>query len=207
VPAGAAITVGGNFTWTPTEAQGPNSYTFDVVVSDGLLSDSETITVTVTEGNVAPVLGAIGNQTVAEETLLTFTATATDHDIPAQTLTFSLGNGTSGAVPAGAAITSGGNFTWTPTEAQGPGNYTFDVVVSDGSLTDSETIEITVNSVYVDWDIDGNGCIDIFDLALVGLSWMQTGTPGWIREDVDNDGKVDIFDLAIVGLHWWEGCP
>jgi hypothetical protein len=110
-------------------------------------------------------------------------------------------------VPAGAAITSGGNFTWTPTEAQGPGNYTFDVVVSDGSLTDSETIEITVNSVYVDWDIDGNGCIDIFDLALVGLSWMQTGTPGWIREDVDNDGKVDIFDLAIVGLHWWEGCP
>jgi len=57
------------------------------------------------------------------------------------------------------------------------------------------------------WDINRDGCIDIFDLGLVGLSWMQTGTPGWIREDVNNDGSVDIFDLAIVGLHWWEGCP
>ena len=28
---------------------------------------------------------------------------------------------------------STGVFTWTPTEAQGPGSYTFDVIVSDGS--------------------------------------------------------------------------
>ncbi len=33
-------------------------------------SDSESITVTVNEVNVAPVLGAIGNQTVDEQTLL-----------------------------------------------------------------------------------------------------------------------------------------
>ena len=50
------------FTWTPTEAQGPGSYTFDVVVSDGSLTDAETITVTVSEVNVAPVLGAIGRR-------------------------------------------------------------------------------------------------------------------------------------------------
>ena len=56
----------GVFTWTPTEAQGPGSYTFDVIVSDGTLTDSETITITVSEVNVAPVLDAIGNQTVDE---------------------------------------------------------------------------------------------------------------------------------------------
>ena len=75
----------------------------------------------------------------------TFTASATDHDLPAQTLTFSL----SGA-PAGATIgAASGVFTWTPTEAQGPGVYTFDVVVSDGVTTTSQTIAITVNEVNV----------------------------------------------------------
>ena len=65
---------------------------------------------------MAPVLAAIGPQTVAEETLLTFTATATDSDLPAQPLTFSLAD-----APAGASIDpASGVFTWTPTEAQGP---------------------------------------------------------------------------------------
>ena len=42
------------------------------------------------------------------------TATASDADLPAQTLTFTL----AGAVPAGAAITTGGVFTWTPEKAR-----------------------------------------------------------------------------------------
>ncbi|MFC1875320.1 Ig-like domain-containing protein [Chloroflexota bacterium] len=146
-PAGASINSStGEFSWTPTEAQGPGSYTFDVVVTDNgdpALSDSEEITVTVNEVNLPPVLGSIGDKTIDEESLLSFTATATDPDIPPNTLTFSL----SGAVPTGASITSGGDFSWTPTEAQGPGSYTFDVVVSDGALTDSETITVTVNEV------------------------------------------------------------
>src|SRR5690606_667490 len=77
-PTGASINaVTGVFTWTPTEAQGPGNYTFKVRVSDGTLTDEEEITVTVNEVNTAPVLAAIGNKTVDEETLLTFTAIAT----------------------------------------------------------------------------------------------------------------------------------
>src|SRR5205823_6881799 len=87
-----------------TEAQGPGSYTFDVVVSDGSLSDFETITVTVAEVNVAPVLGAIGSKNVDEETNLAFTASATDHDIPANTLTFSLANGTTSCLSVTSCI-------------------------------------------------------------------------------------------------------
>ena len=118
-PAGAVIDpVTGVFTWTPTEAQGPGSYTFDVVVTDDgtpNLNDFETITVTVNEVNVAPVLGAVGDQTTDEQTLLTFTATATDADIPVNTLTFSLSG-----EPVGASIDPNtGVFSWTPTEAQG----------------------------------------------------------------------------------------
>ncbi len=137
VPAGASITPAGVFTWTPTTA---GSFTFDVVVSDGNGgTDSETITVTVTAANVAPVLGAIGAKSIIAGQQLTFTATATDANIPAQPLTFSL-NG----APTGASITLAGVFTWTPATA---GSYTFDVRVSDGNGgTDSETITVTVTS-------------------------------------------------------------
>ena len=148
IPAGASIDpTTGVFTWTPTGAQ-VGTHTFDVCVSDGALSDCETITVTVNGVNAAPVLAPIGNKTVDELTELTFTATATDPDMPAQQLTFSLENGASGQVPAGASIDPAtGVFTWTPTEAQGPGTYTFDVCVSDGTLSDCETITVTVNEV------------------------------------------------------------
>ena len=46
----------GLFSWTPTEAQGPNFYNFSVCISDGSLDTCEAITVTVSEVNVAPVL-------------------------------------------------------------------------------------------------------------------------------------------------------
>ena len=104
----------------PTEAQGPGVYAVTVSVLDNVtqLTDSETIQVTVNEVNLAPVLNAIGNRTVIAGNMVAFTATATDADLPANTLTFSLDPG----APAGAAITAGGNFTWTPTIAQAPGN-------------------------------------------------------------------------------------
>ncbi len=79
---------------------------------------------------------------------MTFTASATDADVPANRLLFSLSG-----EPAGASIDpNSGVFTWTPTEAQGPNSYTFDVVVTDDgtpNLADSESITVTVNEVNV----------------------------------------------------------
>ena len=83
---------------------------------------------TVTSINDAPVLAPIGAKSIDEGTLLSFTATATDVDLPANTLTFSLDAG----APAGASIDPAtGVFTWTPTEAQGPGVYPVTVRVTD----------------------------------------------------------------------------
>ena len=97
--------------------------------------------------NVAPVLTAVpATATIDEEVAYSFDANATDHDVPAQTLTFSLG----ATAPTGAGINSStGVFSWTPAETQGPGSYTFDVIVSDGSLTDTRSITITVSEVNV----------------------------------------------------------
>ena len=75
--------------------------------------------------NVAPTLDPVGDRSTDELVNLSFTATASDTNA-GDTLTFSLSG-----EPVGASITAGGVFSWTPTEAQGPGSYSFDVVVTD----------------------------------------------------------------------------
>src|SRR5205814_1912772 len=150
-PPGASINANsGVFLWTPTEAQGPGIYSVTVRVTDNgspALGDSETISITVNEVNSAPSLAFIGNQTVNEGNTLTFTAVASDPDVPANTLAFSLDPG----APTGASInTANGVFTWTPTEAQGPGSYTVSVRVTDNgspALSDAQSLTITVNEV------------------------------------------------------------
>src|SRR5207247_2258350 len=63
--------------------------------------------------NAPPVLSVIADQIVLEETLLTFTASASDADV-SQTLAFSLDP----PVPAGASINAtSGLFTWAPSLA------------------------------------------------------------------------------------------
>jgi hypothetical protein len=148
-PDGASITAGGVFTWVPAETNGPGVYSVTVRVTDNGTpprADTETITITVNEANNPPVLNAIGNKTVNEGTTLSFTATATDSDQPAQTLTFSLDAG----APAGAAITTGGVFSWNPSESQGPGTNQVTVRVTDNGTppaTAFEVITIVVNEV------------------------------------------------------------
>ncbi|MBI5855343.1 MAG: PQQ-dependent sugar dehydrogenase, partial [Nitrospirae bacterium] len=126
---------------------GPNPFTIRVTDLAGNVSD---LARTVTR-MAPPELNTIGNRTVDESVLLQFTATATDLDSPLSGLTYSLADGAVGQAPAGASIgLSTGGFTWTPTEAQGPGTYTFDVMVADNglpALSDHETITVTVNEV------------------------------------------------------------
>lgn len=94
--------------------------------------------------NSAPVLSNVPATAIIDELApYTFTANASDADLPAQTLTFSLVD-----APEGASIhPSGGVFTWTPTEAQGSGVYPFTVRVSDGLTSTNANITITVREV------------------------------------------------------------
>jgi hypothetical protein len=152
VPTGFVInSVSGVMTWTPSESQGGTVSSITIRVSDSgspSLFAERTFSVTVGEVNSAPVLAAIGAKSVNEGALLSFTATATDSDIPAQALTFSL----QGSVPSGAAITSAGAFTWTPSSTQGSATpYQITVRVTDngaGALYDEETIAVTVVDVH-----------------------------------------------------------
>jgi hypothetical protein len=119
-------------------------YTPNVQISDGGLvaRDSDTINEIRFCYDNAPVLTGVPATTSGDElTLITFTGHATDTNSPPQTLTFSLVG-----APAGANVgSSSGVFTWTPTEAQGPGVYPFTVRVSDGVSNTDAAISITVN--------------------------------------------------------------
>jgi hypothetical protein len=188
-PAGASIDPStGVFTWIPSESQGGSTYSITVRVSDSgvpSLSDIETITVTPTEVNVAPILAAIGNKSVVEGNLLSFTANASDADLPTNGLTFSL----SGA-PNGASIdATTGLFTWTPSE--GPGIYNITVQVTDNgspNLSDAETITVTVGAPPPNHapvlDAIGNQSVNELSTLIIGA--LAT----------DEDGDTLTFSLG-----------
>lgn len=104
------------------------------------LSDSDDVLVTVVAINDPPVLDPIGDKTVSEGTLLEFTVSASDPD--GDPLTYSASN-----LPSGATFdTNTRVFSWTPTAGQAgvyPGVH---FEVTDGDLTDSEDITITVTA-------------------------------------------------------------
>jgi len=68
------------------------------------------------------------------------------------------------------------------------------VVVSDGTIT---------ISVGVVGDIDGNGVVDLGDLAIM-LS--QFGMSGKLSADLNGNGVVDLGDLAILLSAWGTSC-
>ena len=83
------------------------------------------------------MLAAISNQSVAEGAPLTVTASATDADLPAETLTYSLVT-----APIGATLNpTTGVFTWTPSEGDGPGTFPVTIRVTDsGKATDGDEL-------------------------------------------------------------------
>src|ERR1051325_8111119 len=203
-PAGAAIdSLSGAFTWTPSEAQGPWSYPFSVRVSDGVAHTDAAITLSVTEVNVAPALAGVpATATIPEMAAYTFTATATDADLPAQTRTFSLKDS-----PAGAAIdASTGVFTWTPTEAQGPGTYPFKVRVTDGIDTTEAAITLTVTEVNAAPGLAGvPGTATIPELAAYAFTATATDsdtpaqTLAFSLKDAPTGASID----ATTGVFAW----
>jgi hypothetical protein len=143
----------GTITYSPdANYNGPASFTYHVC-DNGTTNGapdakctSGTVNVTVNPVNDAPNLNAIANQTVYVGSTLSLTASGSDIDLPAQTLTYSL----TGVVPSGATINpSTGAFSWTPTAAQGGHIYTLTVrVTDDGSPSKFAEQQFTVGVAY-----------------------------------------------------------
>jgi imidazole glycerol phosphate synthase subunit HisF len=122
VPSGNAL----DFTFTPASA-GTYVIAFTVTDTDGGSgSDTVTLTAAAPPTNQPPVLGALGDRTVNEGGLVAFTVTASDPDVPAQRMTFSLEPG----APLGASIDPvSGAFSFLPQD--GPELYHVAIRVTD----------------------------------------------------------------------------
>jgi Carbohydrate family 9 binding domain-like/Bacterial Ig domain len=143
-PTGLTVSETGAVTWTSTEAQGPSTNAVTVRVSDGVANVEQTFEVIVTEKNEVPVLAVVPNQTVGELTPLAVQLSATDPDLPAQTLKYTLVTG-----PTGLTVSETGAVVWTPTEAQGPSTNAVTVRVSDGLASADQTFQVIVTEVNV----------------------------------------------------------
>ena len=136
---------------SPTDANGDNVYVVQLQASDGNggTSATQTINVTVTGINDnAPVITSAATASVAENTTSVRSVTATDADLPAQTVRFSI---VGGADESQFSITSGGVLTLatppdfkTPTDANHDNIYEVQVAVSDGTNLAQQTIAVTV---------------------------------------------------------------
>jgi 5-hydroxyisourate hydrolase-like protein (transthyretin family) len=144
LPAGAIFTASTrSFSWTPAFDQA-DTYSLTFNVSDGKGGeDSETITITVNNVNHAPVLAAIGNKTLYEGKLLSFTASASDADN--DPLVYS-----ATGIPPGATFDPLTRvFSWAPNFSQA-GTYYVNFMVKDNlGVSDSERITITVYNTFL----------------------------------------------------------
>lgn len=136
--------VGSSLTIASVQSSDAGDYEVEVSNASGTVT-STTATLTVLPPNTAPVFGSnIGSTNINVGVSLSVANTATDSDSPAQTLTYSLLAG-----PSGAAVDSGtGNFTWRPTTAQADTTNTVSVVVTDNgtpNLNATNTFTVRVN--------------------------------------------------------------
>ncbi|HNT25349.1 MAG TPA: Ig-like domain-containing protein [Anaerolineales bacterium] len=133
-----SIAAGGAFTYTPgLNYNGSDVFTF--TVSDGALTDIGRVDITVTAVNDAPLAF---NQGIATTEDTPYTGLLGASDIEDDPLAYSLG-----AAPqhGSVSIAAGGTFTYTPgLDYNGLDAFAF--IVSDGALTDTGQVDVTVIS-------------------------------------------------------------
>jgi hypothetical protein len=218
-PSGATIDDAGLLNWTPSEAQGPSTNEVTIVITDDgspSLSATNSFRIIVNEFNSAPQFSNVLDQTVDQLSLLAFKIEATDADLPAQNLTYSILSG-----PAGANIDASGLFSWTPSALQGPGTNEVTVIVSDDgspSLSATNSFRVVVNGLNLEAHLDFLGekiinentplnvtaigvnidlPINVLTFSLVaGPTGMvidsNTGTLSWTPGEADGPGSFTI---------------
>jgi len=150
------------FSWTPGFEDADN-YTVRFTVTDscpeGDLSDFKDVTITVGDTCRPPVLDPIGAQSTIEGEELSFTITATDPDLPNDTLSFSCESESEVINCSTSFNPSTGFFSWTP-GGETQGEYIVRFIVTDacqdesGPLQDFEDVTITVATPCIDLVVD-----------------------------------------------------
>ncbi|GEM_PF-824391 len=198
VPNGRVnISASGVITFTPSaDFNSTTAISFPYVITDGSLTATANIEITVTAVNDAPV--AVKDEyTVAEDNTVTLTPLINDTDVDGDTLTISSINGTTltGSaqvitVPNGTVnISASGVITFTPSaNFNSTTPISFPYVITDGNLTATANIEITVTAV-------NDAPVAVKDEYTVAEDNTVTLTP------LVNDTDVEGDTLSIVSIN------
>ncbi|MBN1656880.1 MAG: tandem-95 repeat protein, partial [Anaerolineae bacterium] len=188
----------GAFTYTP-EANWNGTDTFLYVVSDGVLTDTGAVTITVTAVNDPPTATNDLYFTDEGEVLTVVSATgvlSNDVDVELSDLTVD-----SYTQPAHGSLDlwPDGAFTYTPT-ARWSGLDTFTYVASDGVLTDTATVTITVNGRPVardnQYSITNNTTRNIPAWAVLGNDMDPDGDPLTVISNTQPAHALNSVTLA-----------
>jgi hypothetical protein len=198
-----SITPGGELTFmsppdfeVPTDANGDNVYVVNVQASDGGLTSVQAILVTATPVNDnSPVITSPAMASVVENSTAVMTVTATDADLPAAPLSFSI---VAGADHARFVITGGGALSFlmapdfdAPVDADGNNVYEVVVRASDGNGgTTVQTIHVSVSPLN-----DNRPVFTSPDM----VSTLENSTAVLTVTAADADRPPQMITLAIVG--------
>ncbi len=192
---GASISSSGVFSWTPTESQGPGTYHITITATDNgspsPLFANRTFSVTVAEINRPPVLAEIGHRSGIVGTPLIINMSATDPDIPANTLTYKV-NATFGTL-------SNNTFTWTPDVSYTNTTTSMTIMVSDDNGgQDSKQITISVlgnNSNFSSTTLTVVNAPPIANVTLINYTVNEHETVIFTVPVSDPDGDMLTFTL------------
>lgn len=184
------------FTWTPTFFQSGTYQNVRFEVTDGYLTDSENITITVNNMNRAPAsVYAPSNGSIYNETDIIYIR-ATASDLDNDTLNYSI-------MIDGSKVSTSASYNWT-TNYSNSGNHVITFDITDGTDIVSKTISVYVNNIYPRYDVNENGVVDIGDIAVIGQHFNEAVSSPYPRYDVNMDGVVNIMDIVLAGQHFGE---
>ena len=143
-PEGLTVANRGAVRWTPGESDGGQTHEVEIIATDGVNETVGVLKIDVRELNFKPRLPRIVTPaSVMQGGELAFDVSATDRDLPAPTLTYTL----AGTVPEGLTIDSDGVMRWSPDGGTPPGRYRIGVSVSDGEKSDRRNYLIDVGEL------------------------------------------------------------
>ena len=176
---GSVTTDGATVTYTPNPTcSGIDSFTY--TITDGELTDTATVSVTINPINDAPV-AADDSATVNEDGSVVVSVLSNDSDIDSSISVASVAQGTNGVV-----TTNGTTVTYTPIPNYN-GVDTFTYTITDGELTDSATVSVTVNAVN-DTPVatDDSATVDEDGSAVVAV----------LTNDSDIDSSISVTSVT-----------
>ena len=147
-------------TYSPnTNYNGDDSFSFSV--SDGLESSSASVTLSVSAVNDAPVLESVSDVSFDEDG--SGSASLSGSDVDGDVLTYSITGGSDIT-----ATLDGSDVSFSTTENYN-GSEVFNVSVSDGEYTDSQSITVTVNAINDDPVATSASAETAEDLSLIHI--------------------------------------